>query len=254
MFKTNSQIESLRNSSYAVGKESVCEYYLETIPKILKSNNKEMQDVAMYIANSDDIVDKFYALKVLTPENASQIRALKPYVYTSTEQVASASSQEGLFSNLFGASESDGIATVEKTMSIDRQLWSEFTPQVTREELLPMMGTDVSGIYHTGSQSLYHTQYYAKPGVIPNVPGAHHPVNIYTGDIDYSKYVIYEEISPSGYEVGLKKAKELLEIYGSKAVTETATPVTQTADMKAAQKAAEIKRVGELVQRFMDQK
>ena len=43
--------------------------------KILKSNNKELQDVAMYIANSDDIVDKFYALKVLNPENAQQIRA-----------------------------------------------------------------------------------------------------------------------------------------------------------------------------------
>ena len=78
-------------------------------------------------------------------------------------------------------------------------------------------------------------------------------MNIYTGDVDYSRYVIYEELSPTGFSTGAEKAKELLKTFGSTPMTETVNSVAQTAEIKAAQKAAEIERVGKLVQQFMTQ-
>lgn len=209
LFKTTEQIASQRNSSYAVGKEQVCEYYLETIPKILKSNNKELQDVAMYIANSDDIVDKFYALKVLNSENAQQIRALQPYIYQSQEQVVSGSS------GLFG-SKNDGVQTVNKTMSIDRQIWDKYTPNQSAPELLPHLATSTS-LEGQPYSNQFRVQYFTPRGTVPNVPGSY-PIKVQVGKEEYLRYVFHEEVVPSSDVTGvaMQRARELLNQYGTR--------------------------------------
>ncbi|MCM1004569.1 MAG: hypothetical protein NC408_09555 [Candidatus Gastranaerophilales bacterium] len=85
--------ESGKTSDYLVFRERYCQYYNETIPKILKSNNPEMQQLALDILADDAISCKAEALSCLTSRNTNSVRETlyvgmeKPYKYNSITQL-----------------------------------------------------------------------------------------------------------------------------------------------------------------------
>ena len=194
------------------------------------------------------IVDKFYALKVLTPENAGQIKALAPYNYQSLEQTVSYKND---FARTFGFGQKD-IKTVERKMSIDRQIWDNFTPNQSAPEHVPYLGTNTA-VYGGKDTGMFHVQFFSEAGTIPNNPSAYNPVDIVTGEINYNRFVFYEEIVPANEVTtsAMARAQEVLKTFGTSPMSEITTPVVQTAEMKAAQKATEMKRVAKLVEQVV---
>ena len=175
-------------SIYTKYAEENCDYLLKTMPRLLKSNNINVQRAAEYIIESPEICDKLFVLNVLNEDNALEIMSIKGLPTKDLFSIRAAEDKRDFLRSLMFKKP---LERQELEPTIQEKLWKLYTEQHEMDELLPFI-EDAS---HKDGNQIY-LKIYAKEGTKPNIPG----VKVeYCYDESYhvvrTKYVLYESAS-----------------------------------------------------------
>ena len=171
-------------SIYAKYSEENCNYLLNTVPRLLKSNDINVQRATEYILGCSDINDKMFTLDLLNKENALEILSYKDMPSFNKE-------------------------------SFQQLLMSAYRKKYPPVEYLPF----IEDSSHKNGDKIY-LKIYAKNGVRPKAPGI--KTEEYVDQcyhVTRTKYILYESSSDKQHNIHTAQqiAKDLLNKYGYEA-------------------------------------
>lgn len=188
-------VEYTCTSNYASYGEQNCDYLLETVPRLLSSNDPKVKEAIVYILDHPDIGDKLFTLNVLDESTASKIMSLE------SECIP------------FGKYCALPDETKYDYDFLQNKIWKTFSSKRYHpEEHLPFIET------YSPTTNTYTLKVFTNEGG-SSIPGAYF-------DTDYNKYVIVQKSSvgkPNNLWAAEEAARGLIKQYP------TPTPVPAVA-------------------------